>query len=143
MVYIAYPGFFCQPTLSYLSLPHPTLYSTASIPHPTSSYTGFFCHPTISYPVVHSLSQMTVYPTSSYTGRFCHPTLSYLILPSLNPYQLSYPVLPHPTLYATAILPHPNWSQETNLEHTSQHALKDIRANRILNESPLDRQRVL
>ena len=107
-----------SPTSSY---PHPTLYSAAILPHPTSSFTAFFCHrtrPTLSYPslpylMLPSLTHPTPHPTlahlptQSYSVVYCHPTsqptLSYSILPHIT---TSYLVLPCPTL-SYSILPHP------------------------------------
>ena len=117
--YIAYPGFFCHPTLSYLSLPHPTLYSTAILPHPTQLYTAYpnvpsslprptldssalLPCPTLSYPILHCI----LLPSYHSLPR---PTLeSYHSLPSrthpIPKYILAYLVL-HGTLLPASILP--------------------------------------
>ena len=62
------PGFSCQPTLSYLSLPHPTLFSTAILPFPTYLVLHWSL---LSYPIL-------PHPTTSYTGFHSHPVLPYL-----------------------------------------------------------------
>ena len=52
-------------------------------------------------PTLYHIYRITSYLVVHYTRVFCHPTLSYIILPPLTT-----SILPHPTLYSTAILLH-------------------------------------
>ena len=98
---------YCQSSLSYLILLHPTSYTVSYcptllllrfypvLPHPTTSYHILPCL-TFVYPILRCIL------LPSYTG--FHPVLPY---PTTSNHILPCRTfLPNPTVYPTAILPH-------------------------------------